>query len=55
MTPLDPAHLEALAAADPKSAAPPVRFGHIQYRLHEEGLPALLRVIGEQQLSVKAS
>ena len=55
MTPLDPAHLEALAAADPKIAPLTVRFGHIQYRLREEGFPALLRLIVEQQLSVKAA
>lgn len=55
MTPLDPLHLKALAAADPKLAPLCERFGHIQYRLRERGFPALLGLIVEQQLSVKAA
>ncbi|EGF92944.1 DNA-3-methyladenine glycosylase 1 [Asticcacaulis biprosthecium C19] len=55
MTPLDPAHLAHLAEADPKLKPLTERFGHIQYRLRESGFPALLRLIVEQQLSVKAA
>ncbi len=54
-TPLDPLHLAHLAAADPKLAPLAERFGHINYRLREGGFPALLGLIVEQQLSVKAA
>lgn len=55
MTPLDPQHLQALAAADPKLAPLTRHFGHIEYRLRPAGFEALLRLIVEQQLSVKAA
>ncbi len=60
MTALDPqkidsGHLAALAAADPKMAPLCERFGHIHYRLREGGFAALLGLIVEQQLSVKAA
>ncbi|ESQ75953.1 DNA-3-methyladenine glycosylase [Asticcacaulis sp. AC402] len=55
MTPLDPLHLTALATADPKLKPLTERFGHIQYRLRERGFAALLGLIVEQQLSVKAA
>ncbi len=52
---LDPLHLAALAAADPKLKPIAERFSHILYRKREGGFPALLRLIVEQQLSVKAA
>ncbi|WP_443749410.1 DNA-3-methyladenine glycosylase family protein [Asticcacaulis solisilvae] len=55
MTPLDPVHLSALAAADPKLAPLTAHFGHITYRRRPNGFPALLGLIVEQQLSVKAA
>lgn len=55
MTPLDPEHLAALAAADPKLAPLTRHFGHITYRTRIGGFPALLGLIVEQQLSVKAA
>lgn len=55
MTPLDPLHLSALAAADPKFKPLTERFGHITYRRREGGFSALLGLIVEQQLSVKAA
>ena len=55
MTPLDPEHLAALAAADPKLAPLTRHFGHITYRRRPGGFPALLGLIVEQQLSVKAA
>jgi DNA-3-methyladenine glycosylase II len=55
-TPLDPLHLSALATADPKLVPLIERFGSvIQYRKRDEGFQALLRLIIEQQLSVKAA
>jgi len=54
-TPLDPLHLAALSAADPKLKPIAARFGHVIYRQREGGFPALLRLIVEQQLSVKAA
>jgi DNA-3-methyladenine glycosylase II len=54
-SPLDPLHLAALAAADPKLRPVTERFGHIVYRRREGGFTALLRLIVEQQLSVKAA
>ena len=53
--PLDPLHLGALAAADPKLKPVTERFSHIIYRQREGGFTALLRLIVEQQLSVKAA
>ncbi len=55
MTPLDPEHLSALAAADPKLKPLTTHFGHITYRRRVNGFPALLGLIVEQQLSVKAA
>ena len=55
MTPLDPLHLNALAAADPALKPLTEHFGHITYRRRENGFPALLGLIVEQQLSVKAA
>ena len=55
MTSLDPLHLEQLRLADPKLAPLCDRFGHIAYRRREGGFAALLRLIVEQQLSVKAA
>ena len=54
-SPLDPLHLAALAAADPKLKPITERFSHIIYRQREGGFTALLRLIVEQQLSVKAA
>lgn len=55
-TPLDPLHLAALAAADPKLIPLIQRFGTvIQYRKRDDGFESLLRLIIEQQLSVKAA
>ena len=54
-SPLDPLHLAALAAADPKLKPITERFGHVIYRQREGGFTALLRLIVEQQLSVKAA
>jgi len=54
-SPLDPLHLAALAAADPRLKPLTERFGHIVYRQREGGFSALLRLIVEQQLSVKAA
>ncbi len=53
--PLDPLHLNALAAADPKLKPITERFSHVIYRQREGGFAALLRLIVEQQLSVKAA
>lgn len=53
---LDPLHLKALAAADPKLVSLIERFGPlIEYRKRDDGFEALLRLIVEQQLSVKAA
>ncbi|MEI9906365.1 MAG: DNA-3-methyladenine glycosylase 2 family protein [Asticcacaulis sp.] len=52
---LDPLHLAHLAAADPRLAPLTERFGHIVYRQREGGFKALLGLIVEQQLSVKAA
>ena len=54
-SPLDPLHLAALAAADPKLKPITERFSHVVYRQREGGFTALLRLIVEQQLSVKAA
>ena len=54
-SPLDPLHLAHLAAADPKLKPLTERFGHIVYRRRDGGFPALLGLIVEQQLSVKAA
>lgn len=52
---MDPLHLGHLAAADPKLKPLTERFGHVVYRQREGGFAALLRLIVEQQLSVKAA
>lgn len=53
---LDPLHLAHLAAADPKLEPLTRRFGsELSHRRREGGFPALLRLIVEQQLSVKAA
>ena len=52
---LAPEHLAHLAAADPRLAPLCARFSHIGYRLRPGGFEALLRLIVEQQLSVKAA
>ncbi len=54
-SPLDPLHLSALAEADPKLKPLTERFSHVIYRQREGGFTALLRLIVEQQLSVKAA
>jgi len=54
-SPLDPLHLSALAEADPRLKPLTERFSHIIYRQREGGFTALLRLIVEQQLSVKAA
>ncbi|HVZ30096.1 MAG TPA: DNA-3-methyladenine glycosylase [Asticcacaulis sp.] len=55
-TPLDSLHLAALAAADPKLVPLIDRFGAVvQYRKRDDGFESLLRLIIEQQLSVKAA
>jgi len=54
-SPLDPIHLSALAEADPRLKPLTERFSHIIYRQREGGFTALLRLIVEQQLSVKAA
>ena len=54
-SPLDPLHLAALCAADPKLKPIAERFSHIIYRQREGGFTALLRLIVEQQLSVRAA
>ncbi len=54
-SPLDPLHLAHLTAADPKLAPLTQAFSHIVYRRREGGFPALLGLIVEQQLSVKAA
>ena len=53
--PLDPEHLKHLAQVDPRLAPLTERFGHILYRHRPGGFPALLGLIVEQQLSVKAA
>jgi len=52
---LDPDHLTHLARADPRLEPLCARFSHITYRLRPGGFEALLRLIAEQQLSVKAA
>ncbi|HEX7799912.1 MAG TPA: DNA-3-methyladenine glycosylase 2 family protein [Asticcacaulis sp.] len=52
---LAPEHLAHLAAADPRLAPLCARFSHIGYRLRPGGFEALLRLIVEQQLSVRAA
>lgn len=54
-SPLDPIHLAALASADPKLRPLTERFGHILYCRRDGGFRALLGLIVEQQLSVKAA
>ncbi len=55
MTPLDPDHLAALIAADPKLEPIIRHFSHITWRRREAGFSALLGLIVEQQLSVQAA
>lgn len=52
---LDPDHLRVLAAADPKLAPLTRAFSHLHYRKRPGGFAALLGLIVEQQLSVKAA
>lgn len=52
---LDPEHLAHLAQADVRLKPLCERFSHITYRLRPGGFEALLRLIIEQQLSVKAA
>jgi len=54
-TPFDSAHLAHIVEHDPKMAPLVERFGHIQHRRRPGGFPALLGLIVEQQLSVKAA
>ena len=53
--PLDPQHLSHLADRDPRLKPLTEQFAHIQHRRRPGGFPALLGLIVEQQLSVKAA
>ena len=53
--PLDPLHLKHLAQADPRLKPLADQFSHVLYRRRPGGFPALLGLIVEQQLSVKAA
>jgi DNA-3-methyladenine glycosylase II len=53
--PLDPEHLAHLAERDPRLKPLTKHFAHIQHRKRPGGFPALLGLIVEQQLSVKAA
>ena len=53
--PLDPAHLAHLAERVPCLKPLTNHFSHIQHRKRPGGFPALLGLIVEQQLSVKAA
>lgn len=53
--PLDPGHLAHLAQRDSRLRPLTEAFSHLEYRLREGGFSALLRLIVEQQLSVKAA
>mgnify|MGYP000288242334 FL=1 len=53
--PLDPQHLAHLAERDPRLKPLTEHFSHIQHRKRPGGFPALLGLIVEQQLSVKAA
>ena len=53
--PLDPDHLRHLAETDPRLKPLTEHFSHIHYRHRPGGFPALLALIVEQQLSVKAA
>lgn len=53
--PLDPEHLSHLADRDPRLKPLTEQFAHIQHRRRPGGFPALLGLIVEQQLSVKAA
>ncbi len=55
VNPLDPEHLAHLALQDLRLEPLTKAFSHLQYRRREGGFPALLRLIVEQQLSVKAA
>jgi DNA-3-methyladenine glycosylase II len=55
INPLDPEHLAHLAERDPRLKPLTEHFSHIQYRKRPGGFPALLGLIVEQQLSVKAA
>ncbi len=55
VTPLDPDHLRHLAQVDERLAPLTERFSHLTYRLRPAGFEALLRLIVEQQLSVRAA
>jgi DNA-3-methyladenine glycosylase II len=53
--PLDPAHLAHLAERDPRLKPLTEAFSHLQHTRRPGGFPALLGLIVEQQLSVKAA
>lgn len=53
--PLDPKHLAHLAERDPRLKPLTEAFAHLQHRKRPGGFPALLGLIVEQQLSVKAA
>lgn len=53
--PLDPEHLAHLAERDPRLKPLTEAFAHLQHRKRPGGFPALLGLIVEQQLSVKAA
>ncbi len=53
--PLDPVHLKHLAETDPRLRPLTEHFSHVLYRKRPGGFPALLGLIVEQQLSVKAA
>jgi DNA-3-methyladenine glycosylase II len=53
--PLDPEHLAHLAECDPRLKPLTESFAHLQHRKRPGGFPALLGLIVEQQLSVKAA
>ena len=53
--PLDPVHLKHMADTDPRLKPLTERSSHVLYRKRPGGFPALLSLMVEQQLSVKAA